>query len=150
MKLNELLLEIGDQPYPWKWITRPSNKIESMAKFMDGDDVISVNILKDIKDDVILEWTRNSYSKKISINSNQIRTFSTIIEIIKNYVNVMHPARIKFSSYKKHDKIDKRLNLYNRLIKKFANDNGYELTSVNKDTDSLTFIILTRIKNENK
>jgi hypothetical protein len=149
MKINELLLEIGDQPYSWKWITRPSNSEEAVAKFMDGDDVINVYILKE-KENITLEWTRNGSTKLISIGSNQIRTFSTIIEIIKNYVNVMHPARIEFSTYKGDDKIDKRTNFYNKLIKKFADTNNYELTSVDNNTGGIfTDIILTRIKNEN-
>jgi hypothetical protein len=40
MKITELLLEIVDHPYPWKWIS--SNEITTIVEFMDGDDVINV------------------------------------------------------------------------------------------------------------
>ena len=137
MKLNQilneaenLLLELGDAPYPWHWTREPEGHYKSgEATFnVDGDD-FNVQLYHSSDDDrVKIFWDKNSkFDGKDSENS-AVRIIFTIMDIVNTYVPLVRPKYITFEANKGasgRDGRNKLSGLYTRIVKKFAGKLGY-------------------------
>ena len=68
-----------------------------------------------------------------------MKIFATVLDVIKAFINKKHPEHIEFSASKANSELppakrdpnkrNSRINLYTKLIKRFANQNGYKLVN---------------------
>ena len=117
--------ELFDKPARWRIIEdTPSTK--KYAASINGKSLV-----------VIMErfgslWEINFVidgKTNVTGTGDEIQVFSTVLDIIKDFILSETPQKIEFHSEleKENDYKDSRSKLYDRLVKKFAGQYGYDL-----------------------
>jgi len=90
-----------------------------------------------------VKWGReNAWEVAFDINGsavktgagNEIETFSTVLDTMKDFVKRVEPLKIKFDAAKGEEDGESREKLYNRLVARFAAAHGYRLASKQEKT----------------
>jgi len=123
-KVNNYIAEAFDQPYPWRWGYRIEGRMWA-ANFADVDVVFSVDGAKSAGK-WELSFARNG-KQSVTGKGDQFKIFATVIDIAKDFINLMRPKFIQFSARKEEtETTSSRTKLYSAMVKRFANSSGYE------------------------
>jgi hypothetical protein len=161
MKLNELniLLEFGDAIYDWKWQggEEPTLGGPPETQFYRGEFITDEDVQVEVEIDwteeenhMGIEWDYGGYAHRRGddIKSGKIsatKIMSTIMDIVREAVHLLEPGDIDFATSKKMGSgSDSRAKLYKRLIDRFAQRGGYNISKINA-APSGTYFTLTRI-----
>lgn len=68
-------------------------------------------------------------STNITGTGNQVKIFSTVVAMFKDFVEKINPSEIQFSAEKRGSR-DTRTSLYERMLKRFAKSQGYSFNNV--------------------
>ena len=149
----ELLLELGDAPYPWKWVKDPTDGVgkSGEAEFTVDGNKFEVQLYHRSTDEdpnedqTTIFWTKDGALKgDAEAGESQIRTMFTIADICKTYVAAIKPKYIKFEANKNPSSRGGRnrlASMYTRMVKRFATKMGYSITI---DDGYETGFVLTR------
>lgn len=148
---SDLLLEMGDDPLPWKWDRNPSETDSGSgeASFTNGEDVFSVHIY--LSDGVAsIFWNKNGLvTGRAKKGESQIRNMFTILDICKTYITLVKPPSIQFSAdkpYTSREERNSRGNLYGAMVKRFATKLGYSSTIDDSNESHTEFELTRRVK----
>ena len=135
------LEEAFDQPYPWKWGDRSSQRMWT-ASFADVVVIFSV--------DGAGEWEisfNRDGSQAVTGEGDQFKIFATVIDIAKDFINLKRPKVIQFTAHKEEtETTSSRTKLYSAMVKRFANSLGYE--SKEKPFNDFVVYVLTKKQDE--
>ena len=116
-KFKQYIAEAFDKPYPYNY--KPGI---ATAKLDDGSKLeITMQRYGEMW---IISFRRNGKAN-VTGQGDQMRVFATVIDVIKKFIKKESPKKIFFSAEKNKDDKDSREKLYSRLVKKFANEMGY-------------------------
>jgi hypothetical protein len=138
--MNERLAESFNKVYPWKW----SEKKDWgwAAKFKD----ITVTIATDPTESAWeVKFSRN-YSMEITGGGDQFGIFATVLDIMRDFVQTMNPRVITFSAEKEDQrtKSNSRPKLYSAMVRKFANQNGYDSKEKSQYDDYVDYVLVKK------
>jgi hypothetical protein len=129
--------ELFTQPYDYKWTMSISNQKKAEFKTENGD-LVEVLFGHPIgRDDNLwgMMFSRNDSTGKTS-EGDAVRIFTTVIKIAGDFINKVKPAKLFFTAEKSADRRDQRpnsrINLYTRLVNKFAEKAGYNVEIKNQ------------------
>ena len=135
------LNEAFDQPYPWKWGDRSSQRMWT-ASFADVVVIFSV--------DGAGEWEisfNRDGSQAVTGEGDQFKIFATVIDIAKDFISLKRPKVIQFTAHKEEiETTSSRTKLYSAMVKRFANSLGYE--SKEKPFNDFVVYVLTKKQDE--
>lgn len=131
------ITEVFDQPYPWKWDDR--FRSSWVANFADV--VVFVAPVAGT-DEWEVTFSRNN-SMAVTGEGDQFKIFATVIDIIKDFVNLKNPTAIKFSAEKADltTKSASRPKLYNAMVRRFASQFGYDVKETSKYDDYVDYVL---------
>lgn len=157
MKLNQLLLELGNAPYPWNWLMGSAPDPDSPyncqksgeARFEDEqDNEYYVKLYYGGEpESVKIFWDKNGLFHGSDAEHSPIRTIFTIMDIIRKYVNMIQPKYISFTAGKSWDTREDRNklgSLYTTMINRFADKAGYDAQITQSTNGWKINFILTR------
>lgn len=155
MRAHEILLEVFDQPYEYKW-----EKFEDywVGYFTTENDIeVGVEINQGIgqggsggPDEWFIEFGSTNLSKNLIVprigvtgEGDAFRIFATVIKMLGDFINEEDPRIVSFTS----DKTSgfSRSKLYSALINRFAKDFGFT-KSIGKNTAGEDTFELVKIK----
>ena len=135
------LEEAFDQPYPWRWGDRSSQRMWT-ASFADVVVIFSV--------DGAGEWEisfNRDGSQAVTGEGDQFKIFATVIDIAKDFISLKRPKVIQFTAHKEEtETTSSRTKLYSAMVNRFANSLGYE--SKEKPFNDFVVYVLTRKQDE--
>ena len=135
------LEEAFDQPYPWRWGDRSSQRMWT-ASFADVVVIFSVDGAGEWE----ISFARNN-RQSITGEGDQFKIFATVIDIAKDFINLKRPKVIQFTAHKDPDETtSSRTKLYSTMVNRFANSLGYE--SKEKPFNDFVVYVLTRKQDE--
>ena len=143
---SDYINEMFDRPARWRIIEdTPSTKKYTAS--VNGKSLI-----------VIIErfgsfWEINfTVEGKLDVTGtgDEVLVFSTVLDIIKDFIHSETPQKVEFHSEleKGNNYKDSRTKLYNRLVKKFANQYGYNLSILDDTSDKFPASIYTLTLNQ--
>jgi hypothetical protein len=102
--------------------------------------------------DLYIEFSRGG-RMKVTGEGTQMKIFGAVINHIKSYTAKTNPERLVFSAFKPNTGAfgtpdTTRSALYQRMLQRFANQNGYDFSK--EDTGSEDTFLLTRKDSANK
>lgn len=133
------ITEVFDQPYPWKWNDQSSQR-QWTASFAD------VFVIFEVDYDMQWELTfARKGSMAVTGEGDQFKIFATVIDIAKDFIKLKRPKVLKFSAEKEDlkTKSTSRPKLYSSMVKRFANQYGYDFREQSQYND-YTDYTLTR------
>lgn len=109
---------------------------ESLLIGADGEDIKIVN--------VSFQWNdaTDRWSHTISGVGNELKVFSTVITEVNSYVSKNNPDFIIFSVVDEAIDYDKRAQLYDRLLKRYAKQTNYSV--IRSTSDHAQMYVLTK------
>lgn len=137
---DKKLTEAFDKVYPWKWTEKKD--WGWAAKFKD----VTVTVATDPTHSAWeVKFTRN-YSMEITGGGDQFGIFATVLDIIRDFVQKMNPRVITFSAEKEDQrtKSNSRPKLYSAMVKKFANQNGYDSKEKSQYDDYVDYVLIKK------
>lgn len=135
------LEEAFDQPYPWKWGDRSSQRMWT-ASFADVVVIFSVDGAGEWE----ITFSRNN-RQSVTGEGDQFKIFATVIDIAKDFISLMRPKVIQFTAHKeKTETTSSRTKLYSAMVNRFANSLGYE--SKEKPFNDFVVYVLTKKQDE--
>ena len=83
---TELLLELGDAPYPWKWTREPKDDYKTgEATFnVDGDEFNVQLYHRSDTDRTKIYWDKNNKFAGSDSENSAVRILFTIMDIVKS------------------------------------------------------------------
>ncbi len=142
MKINEVLTEAFDQPYPLTW-ERGDFGMDAFIKLPDGSPLeINFNDEYDHEGNEItqVEFYRGR-SQSVTGEGDAQRIFATVLAAIQQFIKDERPKRITFAADKESG--SSRANLYKKLVDRFARPMGYQVDTHEAGT-SLHFVLTRR------
>lgn len=141
----EMVLEIFDRPLKWEWFTK-SKTIWEGGFDVNGKDVDVAMIktflhilfpsIKKGKDSAWeIQFTIDKEIDLVSSGGNEIKIFSTVMAMVREWIKKQKPEMIFFSAKEKS-----RVRLYKTFITKFAPRLGYVLDRTEQG-NSLGFLL---------
>lgn len=135
MRIVEIVTESLNQPYAFRWDHRTDEEdpstYDAYTKLPDGTN-LTINFYTDSNydgyEDWFVEFWRDN-SLNITGLGDQQRVFATVLEAISQFIEMEDPETISFSAEKDVEQGQKsmtRTNLYDRLVKRYANKFGYQ------------------------
>jgi len=158
LKMQNLLKEGFDQPYPLTWEKSEYGDVDALARLPDGSPLsIMFNRQQDDEGEeaVQVEFYRNN-SQEVTGEGDAMRVFATVLTAIQQYVKTYTPARLTFSASKEVDPTvyyepgqpqpnpESRAKLYDRLVQRYAKSWGYR--AFRADNGNLVIYELSRMK----
>jgi len=131
MKINELINEAFDAPYPLTW-EHGDESHDALVKLPDGS-ILSIMFSLDYGAYGDEEWTVEfwrGHNQEVTGAGDQQRIFATVLSAIQQFINDNNPERIRFSASKEVEQGQNsmsRTNLYTALVKRYANRWGYRV-----------------------
>ena len=127
IQLNELF----DKSYNWTW---KYNKGRSRKAVFDTDAGDTVNAeFGDLGGDAVyFDFGRNG-SHYVTGEGDAFKIFATVMKILADYIRDEKPGKLVFGAEKNPQsgaKMMSRINLYTRMVKKFADAAGYDFDIV--------------------
>lgn len=145
---KDILMELGDSIYPYKWQTKSSEKGQYIAHFKstDGGLIIFDAGIYDEKSDTWMVEFKKGNTYKATGEGDAFKIFSTVIRLIEEFVEIQKPKVVLIES----DKIKSdgrqvegsRSKLYQVMIKKLASKINYSLNVM--DSFNYTSFLLQR------
>ncbi len=136
--------EVFNQPYGFKW-EHGEGTYDALAKLSDGTP-LEINFNTDYGDYGDEEWSvefwRNR-SQDATGEGDQQRVFATVLEAIRQFIEMQDPETIRFSAAKDVEPGQKSLsrsNLYSSLVKRYARSWGYE-ADVSDFADTTVYVL---------
>lgn len=119
-QLNELF----NQTYTWAWIYNGGER--RVAEF-ETDAGQSVKVSFGVAEKgILIDFSRDG-SQSTTGDGDAYKIFATVFDVIEDYINDVNPEVLIFSAEKKSGtRMMSRINLYTRMVKKFANNAGYD------------------------
>lgn len=158
MRINDIIVEGFDQPYPLKWEQSDYGDVDALARLPDGSP-LSIMFNRQANDDgeeaVQVEFYRNN-SQEVTGEGDAQRIFATVLSAIQQYIKEYQPIRLTFSASKEIDPTvyyepdepqpnpESRAKLYDRLVQRYARTWGYR--AFRADNGNLVIYELNRIK----
>jgi hypothetical protein len=132
------LKEVFNQVYPWKWVRQLPKYWE--AVFND----VQVTIANDPTESAWEIKFSNKGSMEITGNGDQFGIFATVLDIIREFIREKNPRVITFSAEKEDQKTksDSRPKLYSRMVRTFANQNGYDFKEKSQYEDYVDYVLI--------
>ena len=131
MRAKEFITEAFNAPYPMTW-EHGDESHDALVTLPDGT-YLSIMFSLDYGAYGDEEWTveffRNN-SQEVTGEGDQQRIFATVLSAIQQFIDEHNPERIRFSANKEVEQGQKsmsRTNLYNTLVKRYANKWGYRV-----------------------
>jgi len=127
-----LLNELFDNPIPWKWVSK--NEYNWEAGFDTGNMKYALKCAFAYQFVVITFETRATGDTGITGTGNEIAVFATVIDIIKEIIDVPTVKTVVFTAKEKS-----RQKLYNRLVKLFEKM-GWSVSTNKKGAEGLNYV----------
>ena len=149
MRATEFITEAFNAPYPMTWEHNEGESHDALVKLPDGTN-LSVMFSKEYADYGEEEWTvefwRNN-NQDVTGEGDAQRIFATVLSAIQQFIEMEEPEHIRFSAAKQTGDMApnaSRTNLYNKLVKRYANSWGYRVET--SDYAYNTVYVLDRIR----
>lgn len=146
---EQLLTELFDRPYRWRTAnlhgrdvadaTMQTGNATYVFKTDEGDSVmVEFNEDLDEEGEVFTAEFRRQGSYGVTGRGDAPKIFATVIDIMKHFVQEVHPDMLKFSAdvdFKstgvpgEAEENRSRIKLYSRMIQRFARRLGYQYSS---------------------
>jgi len=134
MKIQEVITESLDNPYPIHWDDENEyGDVDALVTLADGT---YLSIMFNIEhpydsggEEVHVQFFRNN-SQEVTGEGDQQRVFATVLSAIQQYVAEYNPEHIRFNASKDVEpgqKAQSRTNLYNKLVQRYASSMGYQV-----------------------
>lgn len=127
-----ILNELFDNPIPWKWVSKNEHNWE--AGFDIGNMKYALTCAFAFQFVVIRFETRATGDTGITGTGNEIAVFATVIDIVKEIIDVPTVKTIVFTAKEKS-----RQKLYNRLVKLFEKM-GWSVSTNEKGDEGLNYV----------
>lgn len=127
------------------WDQTKDNSLELFYEtFIDNDKIeIMYYRYSDLKEDWQVAFRRNGKTTQTS-EGNANKIFSAVINHILEWVKQHQPRTLSFSGDKSGS--SSRVNLYSRMIDRYAQNMGYRVET--EDLDSAMYFILVKMKQD--
>jgi len=138
-KLNELF----DGPYEWHWKDQNDSVWRATATTDDGGR-IGMEFGNVGNGRYYVDFIRNG-SQNVTGEGDAFKVFATVLDALKELISAKNPKSIFFSAEKnpnRGQKMMSRINLYKRLVNRFASQHGFDVDI--RDTQYDTKYILTK------
>lgn len=147
MKINEILTETFNQPYPIKWEQGEHGDYDALATLSDGT-YLSIMFNNEGDDEWQVEFYRNN-SQEVSGEGDAQRVFATVLTAIQQFIQKEQPWRLVFSASKDNwakqkQNSESRASLYTKLVQRYARAWGYD--EYDEDHGDQVTYELTRLK----
>lgn len=142
---NQTIEEAFDKPYPIKWEKSEHGDYDAMATLPDGKP-LTIMFNHESPDEVVITFWRNN-NLELTGEGDAQRVFATVLQAIQEFLKIEQPAIISFSASKEVEpgqNMMSRSKLYDRLVKRYAQQWGYNAQSI--DYDEGVVFHLTRKK----
>jgi hypothetical protein len=139
MRAQEFVTEAFDRPYAMKW-EHGNESHDALVLLPEGGYLSIMFSLDHPYDSDAEEWHVEFYrnnSQEVTGEGDQQRIFATVLEAIKQFVEMKHPETIRFSASKEPEadmaepgaNVNplSRTKLYNRLVQRYASSLGYQV-----------------------
>jgi GNAT superfamily N-acetyltransferase len=141
MRAKEFITEAFDQPYSFQWEVGEFGDYDAYTKLPDGSN-LSIIFNNDGVDDnaYSIEFWRNN-SQEATGDGDAQRVFATVLRAIQEFLTKEQPNFISFIGAKGETGEGKnsRVNLYSKLLQRYATNWGYKLKNVFDRNDSVEF-----------
>ena len=145
MKINEIITESLNNPYPHRWDKKDVDHWVAKADMPAGLALIMFELIG-FKDSELKTWgidfAINGRMGK-SGEGDEFRIFATVVTVIKDWVSKMDLSNvetIRFAADKDADVGTSRSTLYKRFAKQMANQLGWEVEFKSHKTDDIFHI----------
>jgi hypothetical protein len=146
MKINEIIKSIGkesltelfDKPYPYTLDIR-SNEATAQISLPDETD-LTVSFLKG-KNKWDMAFDRDG-SFDAEDQGDQYKVMATVVAVFKEFVEKVKPPKITFDADK--DSTNSRVDVYAKMLRRYAPKMGYDFTAKNPEGDSIIQYTLTK------
>ena len=131
------------------WEHNEGESHDALVKLPDGTNLsimFSVEYGDEGEEEWQVEFWRNQ-SLDVTGEGDAQRIFATVLSAIQQFIKIENPKRIKFSAAKQTGEMTpnaSRTNLYNKLVKRYANSWGYRVET--SDYAYNTVYVLDRIR----
>jgi hypothetical protein len=125
MRVTDIILEAFDQPYGFKWEHGDYGDYDALTRLPDGTNLSIMFSHED--DEWQVEFYRNN-SQDVTGAGDAQRVFATVLEAIRQFIEMEDPERVRFSAAKDIEPGQKSLsrsNLYSSLVQRYARTWGY-------------------------
>lgn len=151
MKIQRILEAFDSSPYRYRHSGLEGEHHSYVFKTDDGSkvDVYFESLGEEDKDNSgewYMEFSR-SYPLKYGSRFKKTgtgdawRIYATVLEAARDFINEENPEMVVFSSEKEGGDSDSRTRLYDRMIKRFANQMGYVLADKQSDSMSTSYTL---------
>ena len=138
---QQSVTETFDQPYSFRWEVGEFGDYDAYTKLPDGSN-LSIMFNNDGVDDnaYSIEFWRNN-SQEATGDGDAQRVFATVLRAIQEFLTKEQPNFISFIGAKGETGEEKnsRVNLYSKLLQRYATNWGYKLKNVFDRNDSVEF-----------
>src|SRR6056297_1595780 len=131
---KEFIAELFNRPARWKLKVNDSDLLTYVSNNIGKEKTLSVDFVSHKNDGAWDVQFDVDGSSDVTGLGDEIVVFSTVLDIMKDFVNRVDADKIKFDGAKGKEDGDSRVKLYNRLIKKFASSHGYKLVNKKETT----------------
>jgi hypothetical protein len=141
IKLKPLLKEIGEGTTPYKW-SGPQDRIGSVEYYFttEDNDYYKVKFVGTMDNDWGLAFYANNDSGVITNKGRQFKIISTVMDIIKSFVEEYPVDLIRFTG---SDKEDSTTNQRDLLYRAYVDKNIHKLTGYHAETDTTYLNIIS-------
>jgi hypothetical protein len=140
--------EAFNQPYQLQWDSGEFGDYDAYTQLPDGSN-LSIMFNREDEDVYSIEFWRSN-SQEVTGEGDAQRIFATVLNAIQTFLTTKEQPRfISFTGEKGEETQDKdsRVNLYSRMVKRYAASWGYRVKNVHDRGDAVTFDLM-RIKQD--
>jgi len=142
------LTEAFNQPYQLQWEEGEFGDYDAYTQLPDGSN-LSIMFNREDDDSFTVEfWRRNS--QEVTGEGDAQRIFATVLNAIQTFLTTKEQPRFLSFTGEKGEEAqgkDSRVNLYSRMVQRYAASWGYRLKNVHDKGDAVTFD-LVKIKQD--
>ena len=131
---KNFITELFNRPARWKIEVNDSGLLTYVSNNIGKGKTLSVDFVSYKNDGTWDVQFDVDGSTDVTGLGDEIVVFSTVLDIMKDFVNRIDANKIKFDGAKGKEDGESRVKLYNRLIKKFASSHGYKLVNKKETT----------------
>jgi len=141
---KQYLTELFDKPAPFKWKEKDDSFWRGTFNIGKNGFEVTANLLEeDVWDVSFARTDRGLWKYDASGDGDEIKVFSTVIAMIKEFVLKQKPLELDIAASKTDTDDASRVSLYKKLIKTQAGKFGYKLTKLD-DTSETTYFSLKK------
>jgi len=133
--------ETFDSPYPFKWISQDEKKF--VAQF-DTDDGSKVAVTFERHDESWLVMFSKNDDFEVTNEGDEFKIMGSVLNIIRSFISIQSPKQMYFVAEKNPSaptsKNSSRIQVYSRMVKKFAASVGYSFEVRDQGWKSVFYI----------